>query len=284
MATEKPSFFKGWTEPESPSNSENPPRFPYNQMTQSRSGHTFEMDDTPSRERVRLTHRTGTFIEMHPNGDEVHKVYGDGYEITIKDKNVLIKGACTVTIEGDALTQIKGNKVEYVEGNYELHVKGSYSQVVEGYTNITSKNDMDIRAGNFATGALTLSCSDAVYINADAVVDGELTAQKIYSKGRVDAETGVSAGPLGFVTGSGGISVGFPTPLTPVAVPGQIMCIGNIFSSMSINALIGVSAPLGNFGIMDAILMTDLVNTSIYNSHIHPAPKGMTGTPILPMV
>lgn len=284
MATEKPSFFRGWTEPESPANSENPPRFPYNQMTQSRSGHTFEMDDTPSRERVRLTHRTGTFIEMHPNGDEVHKVFGDGYEITIKDKNVLIKGACTVTIEGDALTHIKGNKVEYVEGNYELHVKGSYSQVVEGYTNITSKNDMDIRAGNFATGALTLSCSDAVYINADAVVDGELTAQKIYSKGRVDAETGISAGPLGFVTGLGGISVGFPTPLTPVAVPGQITCMGNIFSAMTINALVAVNAPLGNFGFMNSILMTDLINTSIFNSHIHPAPRGITGPSILPMI
>jgi hypothetical protein len=284
MSTEKPSFFKGWTEPESAANTAYPPEYPYNKVIGTESGHLFEMDDSPSRERVRLTHRTGTFIEMHPNGDEVHKVYGDGYEITIKDKNVLIKGTCYVTIEGDALTNIKGNKVEYVEGNYELQVKGNFTQVVEGVTGITSKNDMDIRAGNFATGAISISASDVVYINSDLAVDGELTAQKMYSKGRIDAETGVSAGPLGFVTGTGGISVGFPTPLTPVAAPGQIMSVGNILSLMSINAGIAMNAPMGNFGIMDAILMTDLINTSIFDSHLHTVPKGITSPPILPMV
>jgi hypothetical protein len=50
------------------------------------------MDDTPTRERIRLQHRIGTFMEMYPNGDEVHKVYGTGYEIHLKGKNVLIKG------------------------------------------------------------------------------------------------------------------------------------------------------------------------------------------------
>jgi hypothetical protein len=281
---EKPSFFKGWTEPESAANTAYPPDFPYNQVIATESGHTLEMDDSPGRERVRLMHRTGTFIEMHPNGDEVHKVYGDGYEITIKDRNVLIKGTCYVTIEGDALTNIKGDKIEYVEGNYELQVKGNFSQVVEGTTNITSKNDMDLRSGNFGTGSISLSAPDVVYINSDLAVDGELTALKMYSKGRVDAATGISAGPLGFVTGTGGISVGFPTPLSPVAAPGQIMCVGNILSLMSINAGVGVNAPLGSFGIMDAILMTDLINTSLFNSHIHPVPKGISGPPILPMI
>lgn len=99
MAT-KPSFFSGWTEPESAANKDTPPQAPYNHVTATESGHSFEMDDTPKRERVRLQHRSGTFIEMHPNGDEVHKVYGDGYEITIKDKNVLIEGNCNITVNG----------------------------------------------------------------------------------------------------------------------------------------------------------------------------------------
>ena len=85
------------------------------------------MDDTPTRERIRLQHRSGTFIEMHPNGDEIHKVYGDGYEITINDKNVLVEGKCTVTINGDSVINVKGDKIEQVDGNYELHVKKNYS-------------------------------------------------------------------------------------------------------------------------------------------------------------
>jgi hypothetical protein len=50
------------------------------------------MDDTPTRERVRIQHgKSKNFIEMHPNGDQVVKVFGDNYEIIAKNNNVLIK-------------------------------------------------------------------------------------------------------------------------------------------------------------------------------------------------
>lgn len=283
--TGKPSFFKGWTEPESAANTAYPPDYGHNNVTATESGHTFEMDDSLNRERIRLSHRTGTFIEMHPNGDEVHKVYGNNYTITIQDNNVLIQGSCSVTIEGDSYLHIKGDKVEQVDGNYELYIKGNHTQVVEKTSNITTKNDMKILAGaSFGGGALTLATSDAVYVESDMLIDGELTALKILSNGRVDALTGMSAGPLGFVTGTGGISVGYPTPASPVAVPGQIMALGNILSAMSVNALVSMNAPLGNFGTMSAILMTDLINTGLYDVHMHPSPKGMTGTPTMPMI
>jgi hypothetical protein len=282
---DQPSFFKGWTEPESAANTDYPPDYPYNQVMQSASGHLFEMDDSRGRERVRLTHRTGTFIEMHPNGDEVHKVYGNNYVITVRNNNVLIQGDCSVTIEGDAYINVKGDKVEQVDGNYELYVKGNFTQVIEQTANMTVKNDLKILSGaSFGGGAMTLAAADGVYVESDFNVSGEIVAQKIYSKGRVDAGTGMSAGYLGFVTGTGGISVGFPTPATPVAVPGQIFCIGNITAAMTINAWIAMNAPLGNFGIMDAILMTDLINTSIYDVHIHPTPRGLSGPPLLPMI
>jgi hypothetical protein len=283
--TAQPSFYKGWTEPESAANTASPPDYGHNNITATESGHTFEMDDSLGRERIRLSHRTGTFIEMHPNGDEVHKVYGNNYIITVKDNNVLIQGSCVVTIDGDSFLHIKGDKVEQVDGNYELYIKGNHTQVVEKTSNITTKNDMKILAGaSFGGGALTLAAADVVYVESDVAIDGELTALKILSNGRVDALTGMSAGPLGFVTGSGGISVGFPTPVSPVAVPGQIMAIGNILSAMSVNALVGVNAPIGSFGTMTSVLMTDLINTAIYNSHIHPAPKGPTGVPNMPMI
>ncbi len=44
-----------WQEPESQS-PEFPALYPYNRVTQTESGHKFEMDDTPSRERIRLQH------------------------------------------------------------------------------------------------------------------------------------------------------------------------------------------------------------------------------------
>ena len=276
---DKPSFFTGWAEPESAANTDYPPQAPFNTVTATRSGHTFELDDTKDRERVRLQHRTGTFIEMHPNGDEVHKIYGDGYEITIKDKNILVQGNCNLTINGDANINVKGDKVEYIEGNYELHVKKNFKVLTEGLTDITSQNDMSIRAGAGLTGALTLAASDCVFMSGDISLDGELTATKITSQGRVDALLGMSAGPLGFVTLTGGLAVGLP-----VAVPLNIFCATNINAGATVNAGAAVNAPSGNFGIMSAILMTDSINTTIFGSHFHIAKTGPTSPAIPSMI
>ena len=65
-----------WTQPESAANTDYQPVYPYNNIQQTEAGHKFEMDDTPGRERVSLEHRSGTFTEIQPNGDEVHKKIG----------------------------------------------------------------------------------------------------------------------------------------------------------------------------------------------------------------
>lgn len=258
----------GWLEPESAANQDQQPVYPYNRVTQTESGHLMEMDDTPKRERVRLQHRTGTFIEMHPNGDEVHKVYGDGYEITICDKNVMIHGHCSVTIQGDSVVNIEGNKIEKVKGDYELVVEGNFNASIQKDCNILSEKNMQVGSGGslsdvagIGTGSLKLLSGQEISVVGDLIVEGAIVADIITAKYSVDAGKGMSAGPLGFVTMTGGVSVGIP-----VAVPGMV------------NASGSVNAPLGTFGVMQAVLMTDQVNRGIYNSHRHkktgpPKPK-----------
>jgi len=270
----RPSEDRGWTEPESAASVENPPKPPYNNITQTPSGHMFEMDDTNSRERVRLQHRTGTFIEMHPNGDEVHKVYGDGYEISIKNKNVLIKGHCNITIEGDSIIDVKGDKVENIKGNYSVVVGGVYSVVGTKQINLATNGDFNLGAGPTKNGGdINLTTANHVIVSADMTIGGGLVADIITSTTRVDALTGVSAGPLGFVSALGGLSIGFPPPAG--AIPFQINCSGIINAGIAMTSLgpvtagTIVTAPTGAFG-----LMTDTINTSIFSRHVHPVPRG----------
>jgi hypothetical protein len=263
----------GWLEPESAANADNQPKYPFNKITQTESGHSFEMDDTPERERVKLLHRTGTFIEMHPNGDEVHKVYGDGYEITIKNKNVLIQGDCSITVNGDASFYVRGNRTERVDGDYSLVVNGDYNVQVQGGANIESQKPLSFVSNPLLGGYLDLNTGGTIQINGDLVVEGTLRAGDIFSETRVDALLGMSAGPYGFVSVLGGLSIGIPA-----AIPGNITCIGLI------NAGISITAPLGNFIISDSVLMTDVVNTSLFGSHFHFAKFGPTSSPIPKMI
>jgi hypothetical protein len=61
------------------------------------------------------------------------------------------------------------------------------------------------------------------------------------------------------------------------AVPGSIFTVGPI------NSATAVLAPTGTFGIMDAVLMTDVINTTIFDGHIHIAPMGPTSPPLARM-
>jgi hypothetical protein len=178
-----------WTEPESAANTDYQPVYPYNHIQQTESGHSIELDDTPTRERVRVQHRSGTFIEMHPNGDEVHKVYGDGYEITVKNKNVLIKGVCNITVEGDSVLHVKGDSYIQVDGSVHQNVKGDVQQLVSGNCEQTVDGDFDINA----SGDVNIN-ADSVNINSDLNVTGDVGSnQSIAAVGNITAGLSLSA-------------------------------------------------------------------------------------------
>jgi hypothetical protein len=257
-----------WTEPESAANTDYQPQYPYNNITQTESGHSLELDDTPSRERVRLQHgKSKNFIEMHPNGDQVYKVYGDGYEIIAGQKNVLIKGTCNITIQGDCNMHVMGNKNEQVDGDYNLIVAGSITARAAGSkgVNITSDNDMTLSASssspNINPSTLYINADDHVYVSSDVEAAGVVSGDVLTSKTRINAGTGVYAGPLG------------------------IYSIGMITSLVSLNAPIA-NIPVATItGLMNATWMRDTVNSKIYNMHTHIGNRGFpTSPPLLPMI
>ena len=125
---------------------------------------------------------------------------------------------------------------------------------------------MDIGVGKLGTGVLSFT-GDYVYLDSDLTVDGSITGEMISATYKINAGTGVTAGPLGFATLLGGVSAGIP-----VATPGQV------------NALVSVSASLINGIIVKDMQGTMLGMRLIYNFHKHPAPKGITGLPIKPML
>ena len=273
--TTKPEFFTGWTEPESAANTDYQPVYPYNNIKATASGHTFEMDDTPTRERIRLQHRSGTFTEMHPTGDAVHKIFGDGYSITLGDHNIAIgiddgnkAKKLNITVYGDINLYSTGNFLQQVDGDYEMHVKGNYTTVVEGLSSFVSQGDYDIKAGGALGGGVFITPGDYVSIKGDLKVNGQVKGDHLYSTGRVDCEKGMSATTVGFSTTLGGISVG---TLAPVAE--QINCLGPI------NSLTTMSAPLISSGITTSFLSKDIVNGIIRNTQIHIAPYGPTSPP-----
>lgn len=139
-----------WQEPYTPYAA----KYPLNHVTESQSGHIFEVDDTPGAERLHTYHRSGTFNEVHPNGSEVHKVVGNEWNITLNDRLILVRGNTTwntdklmkirvgkdlgkgghleIEVEGDMRVLVKGNTIMETQGNFLHKVKGKYTTASEG--------------------------------------------------------------------------------------------------------------------------------------------------------
>lgn len=133
-----------WDEPEDPYKSE----YPFNHVRQSESGHVEEWDDTPGAERTMKWHKSGTFEEVHPNGDRVFKVIRNNYTVIAGDDFVHIKKRLDPEtkelIDGNLSITVDGNADMLVRGDYNLHVEGDYNVLVEGTWDVVVEKDTSI--------------------------------------------------------------------------------------------------------------------------------------------
>ena len=114
------------TQPENPFNA----RYPYNHVRETESGHLFEADDTPGAERIKESHRSGTYYEVFPDGSRVERIVRDNFTVIVGHDKVNIQGSAIVTVEGDCNFYTKGNFTQQVDGDYNLLVKGKYTEQI----------------------------------------------------------------------------------------------------------------------------------------------------------
>jgi hypothetical protein len=136
-------------------------KYPYNQVTETESGHVQEFDNTPGQERVHLAHRTGSFVEMHKNGTVVNKAAKDSYDITHNNSFEHVHGEKVITVDkgakllvnakgggdgfiievndgGDLTIKVKGGTLNIdVEGDISTKCSGDYVVDAEGQIKLT---------------------------------------------------------------------------------------------------------------------------------------------------
>ena len=121
-----------WNEPNPQGVEETKSQYPYNHVRETESGHVFEVDDTPGQERLHTYHKAGTFDEIHPDGTKVTKIVGEDYEISLKGKNMFVKGDLNLTVEGDMTVNVKGDYYEDITGNKYSTVRGTEHTKIQG--------------------------------------------------------------------------------------------------------------------------------------------------------
>lgn len=124
------------------------PVYPFNKVTQTESGHVFEVDDTMGAERISTYHRSGTFQEIHPDGSIVHRIVNDNNQVVCKDNKLYIAGNYDVIVEkGNVTINVNTGDVNMTvaQGNVTSTVtKGNFTGTIGGTTDVTSSGKITI--------------------------------------------------------------------------------------------------------------------------------------------
>jgi hypothetical protein len=94
--------------------------------------HVQEFDVTPDWERISTMHRTGTYKEWTPIGDDTTVIVGNEYRIIVKNQHINVKGDCTLTVEGNLHTLVYQNEYRHIMGNLIEQIDGNHIQTVLG--------------------------------------------------------------------------------------------------------------------------------------------------------
>ena len=152
------------------------PKYPYNNATITRAGHEMHWDDTPGRERIRLSHKTGTYFEISEDGRKVELVQTNDYKY--------IKGGLTLTIDKNGDIKVGGNIRLVVGGDAHIEVNGNVTTSIGGDLIAAVNKNAEIHAGSDVTvtagGNITATASKNIYASAGqdltSIVAGNMTA------------------------------------------------------------------------------------------------------------
>ena len=125
--------------------------YPHNKAVTTTSGHAIEIDDTPDAERIHVYHKSGTFIEIHPNGDVVTHTKNGFKTVTGNDK-IHVTGDLNIVADGDIT--IDGKTINLNSGNKETDGAARLNDT-------TLDNDTEINGNDI--GVIT-SSSQTVFI------------------------------------------------------------------------------------------------------------------------
>lgn len=146
-----------------PSSLDTNTQYPNASVIETHSGHILQFDDTEGNERIRLFHRTGSYIEIRPDGSIVQKSMNEdsaNHYIHMSEVHNHIKKSVKTYIEENLDEIIKGNVKRYIDHNLKEHISGAFKITADGNIEINNSvkiiGDLDV-TGESSDGVGNLS-------------------------------------------------------------------------------------------------------------------------------
>lgn len=158
------------------------------------SGHIIEYNDTSGNERILLRHKSGTAINLGPDGsvviaskERVDLIAGD-HTLTARNGTLTYEGDLTLNVKGDFNVNVEGEYnvkslgtketvgkngyLQTVNGEHSEVIKGSKTSIITEMNSMTTLGDMNIISdGNFSLvsdGSITIASKEILKMTSQA--------------------------------------------------------------------------------------------------------------------
>ena len=122
-----------WEEPESLNSKA---KYPNNNVIETPSYHVIQIDDTEGNERIHIFHRSGSYIEMRPDGSIIVHSVKDKFELIHENSNKRVLKTQNVTIDENITENIGKMKTVKIGNNQKITVQGTSLFDVKGSNTI----------------------------------------------------------------------------------------------------------------------------------------------------
>ena len=148
-------------------------QYPHSRTNVTKSGHVIQYNDTPAGERVLIKHRTGSAVDMLPDGAMAISSNGNLVMTINKDMTISIAGNARFEVNGDMDFDVKGNfNVNAL--NYNLNVEGNKTENISGSSraNVSGNMGTNIKGSQSVT---TLGTSTHTTLgNVNQIAKGDM--------------------------------------------------------------------------------------------------------------
>lgn len=131
---------ESWDGPEDARSKQGAGTYPNYYVHKTRSGHVFMMDDSEGAEHLTIQHRTGTMIQVGPDGVLNITANKGQYNIIFGENRIMVTGAQDITVQGDASLR--------VDGDYNVNASGKINFNAQSDINFSALNVNTVARGN----------------------------------------------------------------------------------------------------------------------------------------
>lgn len=101
------------------------------------SGHIIQYDDTLGRERILIKHRSGSGLEMRPDGTILVSSTNKHVLTVAADQTIIVEGNANLIYNGNLNVDVIGDYTMNIGGNYKLDVIGNVEENLKGRRDTT---------------------------------------------------------------------------------------------------------------------------------------------------